>query len=265
MTMLRTALLIARHTWTEVVLSRVFVIFGVLAVVLVGASVSLTNLHFGSAELRFINDLGQGALSLFGSVLVVTLGAQLFFREIEQRTVLPILARPITRTGFLLGKFLGTLLPILLFSLGILILMTLLLWWRSGTLVEDVSVASVSLSEVLRVAWIGGFYQLLKFCVLGAMVFAVASFAQSFAFTVSMGFALFIASHLVHLATDFYREGATLLSRSLAFFLAYALPDFRIFNELIEDPLVFRTLLYAGVYTVVFLAVAVGFFQRREL
>ncbi len=261
----RSILLIARHTWAEVVLSRVFTIFGLLGFALVGASVFLTNLHFGSAEIRFINDLGQGALSLFGSVLVVTLGSQLFFREIEQRTVLPILARPVTRSRFLLGKFAGAMMPILLFSLGILVLLTALLWWRSGTLAEDVSVAKVTLGGILGEAWTAGFFQVLKFFVLGAMVFAVASFAQSFTYTVSMGFALFIASHLVHLATDFYREGTTVLSRSLAFFLAYALPDFRIFNEPVADPDFLKTIGYALVYTGVFLGVAIGFFHRREL
>lgn len=265
MNFLRTVFLIARHTWAEVVLSRIFSIFGLLAVALVAASVFLTNLHFGSAEIRFINDLGQGALSLFGSVLVVTLGAQLFFREIEQRTVLPILARPVTRSQFLLGKYFGTLIPIFLFSLGILLLLTVLLWWRSGTLAQDVSVAKVTLSGILGEAWTAGLFQVLKFCILGAMVFALASFAQSFTYTVSMGFALFVSSHLVHLATDFYREGATFFSRALAFFLAYALPDFRIFNEPVADPDTLGAIGYAVIYTAVFLGVAVGFFQRREL
>lgn len=94
MNQVKVVFLIVRHTWAEVILSRIFTIFGLLGLGLVGASLFLTNLHFGSAEINFINDLGQGALSLFGSILVVTLGSQLFFREIEQRTVLPVLARP---------------------------------------------------------------------------------------------------------------------------------------------------------------------------
>lgn len=257
--------LIARHTWTEVVLSRVFTIFGLLAAALVGASIFLTNFHFGSAEIRFINDLGQGAISLFGSILVVTLGAQLFFREIEQRTVLPILARPVTRPQFLLGKFAGTLAPILVFTLGMLLLLSALLWWRSGSLSEDPSVNRATLEGVLSEAWIAGAFQVLKFIVLGAMVFAVASFAQSFSYTVSMGFALFFAAHLVHLAVDFYRDGEAAFSRALGFLFAYALPDFRIFNEPPPDPDFLRVIGYAAVYAVVFLGVAVGFFQRREL
>lgn len=166
---------------------------------------------------------------------------------------------------FLLGKFVGTLLPIFLFSLGILVLLSILLWWRSDTLVQDISVARVTLPQILAEAWTSGLFQVLKFCVLGAMVFAVASFSQSFTYTVSMGFALFIASHLVHLATDFYREGETVFSRTVAFVLAYVLPDFRIFNEPVADPDFLLTIGYAAIYVVVFLGVAIGFFQRREL
>tara|TARA_R100000027_G_scaffold67028_3_gene64301 strand:+ start:20990 stop:21787 length:798 start_codon:yes stop_codon:yes gene_type:complete len=261
----RSLYLIARHTWTEVVLSRVFTIFGLLAAALIAASIFLTNFHFGSAEIRFINDLGQGAISLFGSILVVTLGAQLFFREIEQRTVLPILARPVTRSQFLLGKFCGTLAPILLFALGMLILVSILLWWRSQSLTEDPSINKASLDVVLSEAWIAGFFQILKFFVLGSMVFAVASFANSFSYTVSMGFALFFAAHLVHLAIDFYQSGDGILYTVLGFFFAYFLPDFRIFNEPSVDPDYLRAIGYAAIYTGAYLAIAVGFFHRREL
>jgi len=261
----RSLWLIARHTWTEVVLSRVFTIFGLLAAALIGASIFLTNFHFGSAEIRFINDLGQGAISLFGSILVVTLGAQLFFREIEQRTVLPILARPVTRSQFLVGKFLGTLAPIVLFTLGMLILVSILLWWRSQSLPEDPSINRASLEEVLRAAWTSGAFQVLKFFVLGSMIFAVASFATSFSYTVSMGFALFFAAHLVHLAIDFYQAGEGILYTVLGFFFAYFLPDFRVFNEPPVDPEFGKTVGYAAIYTGVYLSLAVGFFQRREL
>ena len=261
----RSLWLIGRHTWTEVVLSRVFTIFGLLAAALVGASIFLTNFHFGSAEIRFINDLGQGAISLLGSILVVTLGAQLFFREIEQRTVLPILARPVTRWQFLIGKFGGTIAPILLFTLGMLILVTILLWWRSGSLAADPSVNRATLGAIVGEAWTAGYFQILKFFVLGSMVFAVASFAQSFSYTVSMGFALFFASHLVHLAVDFYRGGESAVSRWTGFFFAYVLPDFRIFNEPFPDPDFLRATLYSGIYCLVYLSVAVGFFNRREL
>lgn len=265
MSAIRPIVLIARHTWTEVILSRVFTIFGLLAAALVGASIFLTNFHFGSAEIRFINDLGQGVISLFGSILVVTLGAQLFFREIEQRTVLPILARPVTRSQFLLGKFVGTLAPIIIFTLGMLILVSLLLWWRSQSLAEDPSINRASLGGLLRETWTAGGFQILKFLVLGSMVFAVASFANSFSYTVSMGFALFFAAHLVHLAIDFYQAGEGVFFAALSFFLAYCLPDFRIFNEPPVDPEYWKAILYSFVYTGVYLSLAVGFFHRREL
>lgn len=259
------ALQIARHTWIEVVLSRVFSIFGFTALALVAGSIFLTRFHFGSAEIRFINDLGQGTISLFGSILVITLGAQLFFREIEQRTLLPILARPVSRQQFLLGKFIGTLLPILVFTLGMLLLLSLLLWWRSGTLSEDHSLNVVTLREMLREAWLGGFFQMLKFFVMGSMVFAVASFAQSFTYTVSMGFCLFFASHLVHLAIDFYQRGETLFAQTIGFLFSYVLPDFRIYNELGADVDILRVCLYTLVYTVVYLSFAAVFFHKREL
>lgn len=263
--MMRPVLLIARHTWTEAVRSRVFSVFGLIALGLVGGSLFLTQFHFGSAELRFIHDLGQGSILLFGSVLVVTLGAQLFFREIDQRTVLPILARPVNRHQFLLGKYLGALLPILLFTLGILLVTSLLLVWRSDSLAEDVSLNALTLEGILSDTWRQGLLQALKFLVLAAMVFAVASFATSFTYTVSMGFALFFASHLVHLANDFYGRAESLAGRTVAFVLGHVLPDFRVFNEPGPDASLAGVSLYAALYAGAFLVLALLFFRQREL
>jgi len=265
MNAISSSLQIARQTWMEVVLSRVFSIFGFTALALVAGSIFLTRFHFGSAEIRFINDLGQGTISLFGSILVITLGAQLFFREIEQRTVLPILARPVSRHQFLLGKFMGTLFPILVFTLGMLVLLSVLLWWRSATLSDDHSLNVVTLQQMLGEAWLGGFFQILKFLVLGSMVFAIASFAQSFTYTVSMGFCLFFASHLVHLAVDFYQRGESLFAQTIGFLFAYILPDFRIYNELGADVDVGSVCLYTLIYTIIYLSFAAVLFHRREL
>lgn len=258
-------LLLARHTWTEAVRSRVFTVFGLVGAGLVGGSIFLTQFHFGSAELRFINDLGQGAILLFGSVITVALAAQLFFREIDQRTLLPILVRPVNRFQFLLGKYLGALLPVVAFTLGMLVLLTGLLWWRSGMHGTDVFDEVIGFSAMASEAWTAGLLQLVKFFLLGAMVFAVASFASSFTYTLSMGFALFFCGHLVHLATDFYRSGGHGVGAVIGFLLSYILPDFRIFNEIPAEGGFLGAVVYGLIYTAVFLGIASFFFQRREL
>jgi Cu-processing system permease protein len=58
--------------------------------------------------LRVVSDLGAAAISFYGLIVAVVIGATSLFRELELKTVFPILARPIRRWEYLVGKFLGT-------------------------------------------------------------------------------------------------------------------------------------------------------------
>jgi len=102
--------LIAVNTAGEAVRQRYFLVSGLLAAAVVALSSGLGAMDFGASELKFIADLGFGALFFFGSLLAVVLPVHLFFSEMENRTALTLLARPLRRWEFLAGKLLGHLL-----------------------------------------------------------------------------------------------------------------------------------------------------------
>ena len=77
------------------------------AVALVVSALLLGEFNFGASELKFLADFGFGALTFFGSLLAIIASAQLFFGEIENRTALTLLAKPVRRSEFILGKFVG--------------------------------------------------------------------------------------------------------------------------------------------------------------
>lgn len=64
---------------------------------------------------RVLSDLGVAFLSTFGVVVAVVLGATSLYREIDLKTIYPILARPISRGQYLVGKFFGALLTLIVF------------------------------------------------------------------------------------------------------------------------------------------------------
>jgi Cu-processing system permease protein len=112
--MLSRVLVIAFNTYREAVRARL--LLGVFALALatcayamVVASLSLHN------EVRVVADLGAGALSLYGVLIVIVLGSTSLYRELEHKTVFPILSRPIRRWEYLLGKYLGTMLTVMVF------------------------------------------------------------------------------------------------------------------------------------------------------
>jgi ABC-type transport system involved in multi-copper enzyme maturation permease subunit len=78
-----------------------------------------------NSSLRVVSDLGSASISVYGIVVAVVLGATSLYRELELKTIFPILARPIRRPEYLVGKFLGTVLTLGVFiaaNSGVLLL-----------------------------------------------------------------------------------------------------------------------------------------------
>jgi Cu-processing system permease protein len=66
-------------------------------------------------ELRVVADLGSASLSLYAVVVAIVLCSTSLHRELEMKTVFPILSRPIRRWEYVVGKYLGAVLTILVF------------------------------------------------------------------------------------------------------------------------------------------------------
>ena len=108
---------IAFNTYRESVRARV--LHGLFALALGTGAYSLVVGAYSLGQgLRVVSDLGSGSISIYGIVVAIVLGATSLHRELELKTVFPILARPISRSQYLLGKYLGTLLTVLVFVAG---------------------------------------------------------------------------------------------------------------------------------------------------
>jgi ABC-type transport system involved in multi-copper enzyme maturation permease subunit len=78
-----------------------------------------------NSSLRVVSDLGSASISIYGIVVAVVLGATSLYRELELKTIFPILARPIRRSEYLVGKYLGIVLTMAVFiaaNSGVLLL-----------------------------------------------------------------------------------------------------------------------------------------------
>ena len=97
---------LAKNTFREAVRDRLLTTVMIFGAVFVSSSVILAPLTLGESD-RIVRDLGLTAVNLFAMLLVVFVGTSLVYREIEQRTIYTVLTQPLSRTQFLLGKFLG--------------------------------------------------------------------------------------------------------------------------------------------------------------
>ncbi len=89
-------------------------------------------------SLRAVSDLGSASTSLYAIVVAIVLGATSLHRELELKTIFPILARPIRRAEYLTGKLFGTVLTLAVFiatNAGALLLALAVMGGRSFALV----------------------------------------------------------------------------------------------------------------------------------
>jgi Cu-processing system permease protein len=100
-------LTIAMNTYREAVRGRVLHALLALAFATTGYSVIVGTLSLNQ-ETRVVADIGAASISLYAALVAIVLGATSLHREIEYKTIFPILARPLRRHEYLLGKYLGT-------------------------------------------------------------------------------------------------------------------------------------------------------------
>jgi ABC-2 family transporter protein len=144
-------LAIALNTYREAVRARV--LLGVFAVALATCAYSLVvaslSLH---NEARVVADLGAASLSLYGTLVAIVLGSTSLYRELEHKTIFPILSRPVRRWEYLVGKYLGAMITVLVFVAVDASAVLGLLALESGQAPWKVGAALVALLAVLGVA-----------------------------------------------------------------------------------------------------------------
>jgi ABC-type transport system involved in multi-copper enzyme maturation permease subunit len=266
--------LIAQNTLLEAARQRLFSFLLFLALALVVGARWLREFNFGAPELKFLADCGLGAIAFFGAALTITATAQLFFSEIENRTALTLLAKPVWRTEFIVGKFLGVTALIAVFCALLTALLAAVLWWREGELIAELpeSFAHGRVVNYGMVALAGGM-QWLKFAVLGAFALLVASYAQTQLFTMVSGFFVLVICHLQYLAQDAYERSGSTLGKIASAGIAAVFPNFQVFSladsfSAADRPLsvhVTRVVAYALGYVVVACGLAVFSFRKREI
>src|ERR1039458_9364788 len=103
---------VAINTFREAVRDRVLYNLIFFALMMIGAAIIVGQISIGIERLVIIN-LGLSAISIFGLVMAVFIGVGLVSKEIEKRTLYSLLAKPIRRWEFLVGKYAGLLLTLI--------------------------------------------------------------------------------------------------------------------------------------------------------
>src|SRR5688500_16408236 len=122
---------IGRNTFREAVRDRVLYNLVIFVLLLTAAAIFIGELS-GGQERKIIVDLGLSAMLLFGVFIAIFVGVGLVYKEIERRTIYAVFSKPVGRGEFLVGKYLGLCLTLLVNVLVMGVGVSLALLYVSG-------------------------------------------------------------------------------------------------------------------------------------
>ncbi|MBP6963285.1 MAG: ABC transporter permease [Armatimonadetes bacterium] len=255
-------LVIAKATFGEAVRKKVLNIFLLCALALIVFSVSFA--YFSAREeLTIIKSLGLGVIALAGMFISVVLGINLIPAEIEKRTIYTILAKPVKRHEFLLGKFLGGTLTMLVnLALMTFVFMLTVTYKNHWSPEWDLLKGSMMI-----------FFQLF---LLGSVAIFFSIFTTP-AVNFFMTSAVYIIGSLSDVTMSLMRDKEQNFVVTWFFKLVhYLVPNFANFftqNPLIHEGVAIKNeavyyaqnILYALIYASVLMMIAILVFDRREV
>ena len=288
MKLLGVTLAIARNTFTELVRQKVFYFLMIFALLVIGNSAFMAKFSF-QEQFQMLKDISLGAMSVFGSIIAILATANFLPKDMEDRTIYTILAKPVPRFSYLLGKLCGicSLLAVSILLMSAVFLAVL--WIREGTVlaetraqlqgssaeeiaaaVKEVTNATFHINLIPGIAVI-----FLKSALLASLTLFLSTFATSSIFTILMATALYFIGHLQSTAREYWLAGVDVQwwSRLLAALVSLLFPDLQAFN-LTDDIIagaavpmaVFTGTIGLGLlYISVYFSLAALVFSDREL
>lgn len=248
---------IAKNTFREAVRDRVLYNLVIFVLLIIACAILLGDLTDGH-EARTIVNIGLNAMLLFGVFIAIFVGIGLVSKEIEKRTVFSIFSKPVRRSEFVVGKYLGLCLTLLINVVVMGAGVTFALLYVGG-------------NPLAGPVWGSIFLIFLELCIITAVAIVFSSFSSP-ALSALLTFLIFVIGHL----SSSLRDMAASLGSSAAtiFFeiVYYVLPNLSHYsfrteaaNGLVPNTaMIIGGILYAIVYVLILLTITILIFNRRN-
>lgn len=205
---------IAGNTFREVIRDRILYGLIVFAVMLLFLSLALGQLTFDE-NMRLSANFGFTGIHIAVAVLAVFVGSSLVSKEIEKQTILTLLARPISRAQFILGKALGLMSVLMVIAIALAAILSVFLFFlHFGFTIEY----PIAIAGILFEA---------------AVLLALAMFFGSFAkpmMTVVFTVAVFLIGHWVDSLQFFINKSDSSAFKVVGTVVSYVVPNLEKFN-----------------------------------
>jgi len=251
---------VAANTFRETVRDRVLYNLVFFALLMMGAAILVGQISIG-IEQNVIVSLGLSAISVIGIFIAVFLGVALISREMEKRTLYALLAKPVKRWEFLLGKFFGLVMTLTVNTAAMAAGLYIALWTVKHPLLKSDAYILVAVYLIL-----------LKLALIVALALLFSCFTTPFLailFTAGIYVAGLFAADLRTIHGVDLDPGALRLMRGIS----YLLPNFQNFDVMsavvhgrgVPGTIVWDATVYAILYIAIVLTGAAVVFSRRNL
>jgi ABC-type transport system involved in multi-copper enzyme maturation permease subunit len=251
---------VALNTFREAVRDRVLYNLVFFALVMMAAAILVGQISVGIEQIVIVT-LGLSAISIMGLLISAFIGVGLVSKEIDKRTLYALLAKPLRRWEFILGKFAGLALTLAVNTAAMAAGLFLALFYVKHSIERADTVVLVAV-----------YFILLKLALVVALAMLFSCFTTPL-LAILFTAGLYIAGLFVH---EMRNMQAGMIDPALGALLrgiSYVLPNFENFDvmgavahgRIIPGALIAQNTAYAAVYCAIVLAVAMAIFSQRNL
>lgn len=254
---MRLVFTIARNTFIEAVRDRVLYNLIVFVLLITASAIFIGELTNGQSARTIVN-LGLSAMLVFGVFISIFVGVGLVSKEIGKRTVYSIFSKPVGRGQFIVGKYLGLVLTLLVnvFLMGIGV--SLALFYVGG-------------NDLAFSIWGAIFLIYLQLAIITAVAILFSSFSSP-ALSALLTFFVFIIGHFSSSLRDFAENLGSNSAKVFFSVIYYLLPNLSFFSFITNSAhgdfppfsIIGYALLYALVYCAILLLITIVIFSRRN-
>jgi Cu-processing system permease protein len=247
---------VAANTFRETVRERVLYNLVFFAILMMVSGVLLRELSVRQ-EHKIVKDVGLASMEFFGLLIALFLGVALLTRDIERRSLYPLLAKPLSRDALLVGKFVG-----LVFTLVV----------NTSVMTAGLFATQWLLSGTVEPRLLLAVYSILLMLVMVTAIAVLLSMLTSPIVALLGTIGLVMAGRM----SDVVRHARQVMPEApdwLITVIFNIIPNFRtmdlkeamVYGDPVDGMRVVYITAYAVVYTTIVLFLAVGAFRRREL
>jgi ABC-type transport system involved in multi-copper enzyme maturation permease subunit len=250
---------IALNTFRESIRDRVLYNLILFVLILVAASALVSDLSL-DMESQFTATLGLSAMLVFGALIAIFIGVGLVYKEIDKRTIYSLLSKPVQRHEFIIGKYAGLCLTLLVNTAVMVLATELALLYVNGSFVR---IHSAVLAASILVY--------LELAVLVAVALMFSSFSTPM-LAALFSFAVYVIGNFSKDLLQMAALANSAVSRVALTILYYLLPNLSNFGFITEAShgqvvpigMALSATVYAVVYIAILLSAAVLIFQKRN-